>query len=116
MDFSNAAQFLVDGDTKPRTADRISCSLVANVRSDGLRNLAVRLCDISETGFMAECGERIGLGSAVSIDLPGVGPAKLPQFRGLCGRADCKPGQRRRLLVPFSAPHAPPSLRAYKVS
>lgn len=64
---------LGDDGVRPRNAVRLGCSVLLHLRPDGLRNVRIRLCDISESGFMAECGERVQLGGTVSIDLPGVG-------------------------------------------
>lgn len=75
-----------DDGVKPRNANRLSCSYMSNVRTDGLRNVSVRLCDISELGFMAECGETVPLGKTVSIDLPGLGPTHARVRWGMGGR------------------------------
>jgi hypothetical protein len=99
MYLSSAAQFL-DDDVKPRIAERLTCSLITNVRPDGLRNVPVRLCDISETGFMAECEERVGLGSAVSIDLPGIGPTHARIRWNMGGRIGA------RFITEIELPHS----------
>lgn len=73
MNMISTADFAADDDLKSRDPVRITCNCLANVRPDGLRNVQVRLCDISEAGFMAECAERVALGSMIAIDLPGLG-------------------------------------------
>jgi hypothetical protein len=34
----------------------------------------IRIRNVSTCGFMAECDERVAIGSDVSLDIPGVGP------------------------------------------
>lgn len=63
----------------PRCASRLDCSVLVDLRSaDGAAH-RVRLCDVSEAGFMGELGARVPIGSTVSLDLPGVGatPARI---------------------------------------
>lgn len=62
-----------DDGVRPRNHDRLSCSVLCDLRADGLRPIRIRLCDLSPTGFMAECHERVTLGGTVSIDLPAQG-------------------------------------------
>lgn len=40
------------------------------------RQLHSRLWNISETGFMVECEEKVPLGALVTVDLPGRGPVR----------------------------------------
>lgn len=35
--------------------------------------IEVRVRDVSTRGFMAECDERVAIGSTVSLDVPGIG-------------------------------------------
>lgn len=70
----------------PRHGRRLSCSVLCNLRPDGLRNVRIRLCDISEIGFMAECGEAVPLGGTVSIDVPGLGATHARIRWGMGGR------------------------------
>jgi hypothetical protein len=37
-------------------------------------SVEVRIRDVSQCGFMAECGEAVAIGSNVSLDVPGIGP------------------------------------------
>ena len=75
-----------DDGVQPRGALRLSCSYLSNVRSNGVDNVRVRLCDISEAGFMAECDQQVPLGGTVSIDLPGLGPVHARIRWGMGGR------------------------------
>jgi hypothetical protein len=34
----------------------------------------VKVCDVSTSGFMAECADPVRIGSYVSLDVPGIGP------------------------------------------
>ncbi len=77
--------FDIDG-AQVRGSERLSCSYLSHVRTDGVRNVGIRLCDISERGFMAECDEPVPLGGTVSIDLPGLGPTHARVRWGMGGR------------------------------
>ncbi len=77
--------FEIEG-AQARGGERLSCSFLSNVRTDGVRNVRIRLCDISERGFMAECHEPVPLGGTVSIDLPGLGPTHARVRWGMGGR------------------------------
>ena len=46
----------------------------------------VRVRDVSPAGFMAECPHMIGIGSAVSLDVPGIGAVKAQIRWQLAGR------------------------------
>ncbi len=37
-------------------------------------SVEVRVCDVSQCGFMAECDDAVAIGSKVSLDVPGIGP------------------------------------------
>lgn len=75
-----------DDGVQPRSVNRLSCSYLSNVRANGVKNVGIRLCDISETGFMAECQEQVPLGGTVSIDLPGLGAVHARIRWGMGGR------------------------------
>lgn len=45
------------------------------------RELAARLGNVSDGGFMCECEERLPLGAVVIADLPGPGPGETRQVR-----------------------------------
>lgn len=80
-----SAEFADEGVT-PRNARRLNCSVLCDLRPDGLRNVRIRLCDISDLGFMAECEEMVPLGGTVSIDMPGIGATHARIRWGMGGR------------------------------
>lgn len=85
MDGFSGGMQTQDG-VQPRNGHRVSCSYISHVRTDGTRNVRIRLCDISELGFMAECHEPVPLGGTVSIDLPGLGATHARVRWGMGGR------------------------------
>jgi hypothetical protein len=44
------------------------------LRSNDLHAVDVIVCDLSTSGFMAQCMRPVLIGSYVSLDLPGIGP------------------------------------------
>lgn len=44
------------------------------LRSTDQAVVEVKVCDLSTSGFMAECMRPVLIGSYVSLDLPGIGP------------------------------------------
>ena len=58
----------------PRRSPRVRLNEVTSLRGSDKRALEVRVCDISTSGFMAECLRPVLIGSYVSLDLPGIGP------------------------------------------
>lgn len=62
-----------DDGMQPRGTWRLSCSVLTDLRANGADVLRVRLCDVSERGFMGECDRNVPIGSTVSLDLPGYG-------------------------------------------
>jgi hypothetical protein len=48
-------------------------------------SVEVTICDVSQCGFMAECGEPLQIGSYVSLDVPGIGGVNA-QVRWQIGR------------------------------
>jgi hypothetical protein len=44
------------------------------LRSTDLPGVDVIVCDLSTSGFMAECMRPVLIGSYVSLDIPGIGP------------------------------------------
>lgn len=70
---SGAISLNEDG-IRPRSAARVVCSVLCDLRINGTRAARIRLCDVSEAGFMAECHELVPLGGTVSLDVPGIGP------------------------------------------
>jgi len=59
---------------QPRRSPRVTLQEVTLLRSTDQRVVEVRVCDISTSGFMAECLSPVLIGSYVSLDVPGVGP------------------------------------------
>lgn len=59
---------------QPRRSQRVTLQEVTSLRSTDRREMEVRVCDISTSGFMAECLSPVLIGSFVSLDLPGIGP------------------------------------------
>lgn len=72
MDGIDLGAFGDDG-MQPRGTWRLACSVLTDLRADGADVLRVRLCDVSERGFMGECERNVAIGSTVSLDLPGYG-------------------------------------------
>jgi hypothetical protein len=58
----------------PRRGQRVTLQATTQLRSKDLQEVEVRVCDLSTSGFMAECMRPVLIGSYVSVDLPGIGP------------------------------------------
>jgi hypothetical protein len=61
------------GQYRPRRSPRVRLQEVTQLRSRDAREQNVTVCDISTSGFMAECLRPVLIGSYVSLDLPGIG-------------------------------------------
>jgi hypothetical protein len=59
---------------RPRRTPRHPIEGRTHLRPQSWYNIEVRVRDVSTCGFMAECDERVQIGSYVSLDVPGVGP------------------------------------------
>lgn len=59
---------------RPRRSRRVELQEMTNLRSTDQRAVEIRVCDLSTSGFMAECMRPVLIGSYVSLDLPGIGP------------------------------------------
>jgi hypothetical protein len=57
-----------------RGNERMPVASTTRMRSDEWYNVEVKVRDVSQTGFMAECAHPVSIGSAVSLDVPGIGP------------------------------------------
>ena len=57
-----------------RRSERMAVGSTTQLRSQNWYEIEVQVRDLSQTGFMAECAEPIGIGSAISLDVPGIGP------------------------------------------
>ena len=59
---------------QPRRSRRVVLQQPTQLRSNDLKGVEVTVCDLSTSGFMAECMRPVLIGSYVSLDLPGIGP------------------------------------------
>ena len=55
-----------------RQSERTPVSSVARLASSWYA-IEVKICDVSQSGFKAECPEPVQIGSFVSLDVPGIG-------------------------------------------
>jgi hypothetical protein len=46
------------------------------MRHQNWYSVEVKVHDVSQCGFMAECAETVDIGSYVSLDVPGIGPVQ----------------------------------------
>lgn len=69
----------------PRRSPRVGMSASTQLRSNDQAVSQVTVCDLSTSGFMAECMRPVLIGSYVSLDLPGIGPVHA-QVRWQVGR------------------------------
>ena len=67
-DLSNAALY------RPRRGQRVTVNRRTRLRSMDQAAQDVTLCDLSTSGFKAECLRPVLIGSYVSLDVPGIGP------------------------------------------
>lgn len=77
MDLNLPADSLDDADAprfRPRRVRRIALQAPTQMRSGDQAVLPVQICDLSTSGFMAECMRPVLIGSYVSLDVPGIGP------------------------------------------
>lgn len=59
---------------KPRRSKRVPVDGSASLRPQNWYDIEVKVRDVSTAGFMAECSDRVQIGSYVSLDVPGIGP------------------------------------------
>ncbi len=59
---------------QPRRGHRVVLTKTTRLRSKDQAMVEVIVCDLSTSGFMAECMRPVLIGSYVSVDLPGIGP------------------------------------------
>ena len=52
---------------------RDACDLEALVTDEGGRELLCRIANLSESGFMGECAEKVAADTLISLTLPGRG-------------------------------------------
>lgn len=58
---------------QPRRNQRVSLSERTQMRANDSA-VEIVVCDLSTSGFLAECLRPVLIGSYISLDLPGVGP------------------------------------------
>ena len=56
-----------------RRSERINVDEKARLRPNSWSSLEVRIVDLSDSGFRAQCDATILCGSPISVDLPGLG-------------------------------------------
>lgn len=61
------------GHFRERRVERTKVSAIAQLRPAARYSVEVRIRDVSQCGFMAECREPIAIGSTVALDVPGIG-------------------------------------------
>jgi hypothetical protein len=61
---------------KDRRSDRTAVGETAQLRHHDWYSVEVKVHDVSQCGFMAECASPVQIGSYVSLDVPGVGPVR----------------------------------------
>jgi hypothetical protein len=59
---------------KARRSPRVPIAGKTALRGQNWYRVEVQVHDVSSCGFMAECGDPVGIGSYVSLDVPGIGP------------------------------------------
>jgi hypothetical protein len=59
----------------PRRGQRLALREQTMMRGSGMAGRTVVIRDLSISGFRAECPAPVLIGSYVSVDLPGIGPA-----------------------------------------
>ena len=70
---------------KQRRSDRMQVDSSASLHHPHYYSVEVTICDVSQCGFMAECGEPLQIGSYVSLNVPGIGEVNA-QVRWQIGR------------------------------
>ncbi|MDP8994315.1 MAG: PilZ domain-containing protein [Pseudomonadota bacterium] len=61
------------GETDVRRSERIAVDETTRLRPNSWSSLEVRIVDLSEDGFRAECEAMVMVGGPVWVDLPGIG-------------------------------------------
>jgi hypothetical protein len=59
---------------RPRRTERVAVDSTASLSPQDRYEVEIRVHNVSTAGFMAECIEPVGIGSFVSLDVPGIGP------------------------------------------
>lgn len=58
---------------KERQSDRLAVTSSTKLTQQNWCAVEVALCDMSSTGFMAECENNVAIGSYVTLEIPGLG-------------------------------------------
>lgn len=58
---------------RERESERLSVKGSTRLRHANWYAVEVKVRDVSTSGFMAECGEAVEIGSHVSLEVPGIG-------------------------------------------
>jgi hypothetical protein len=61
---------------RERHAERTKVQATASIRHGDWYSVEVRIHDVSQRGFMAECADPVGIGSYVALDVPGIGTVR----------------------------------------
>jgi hypothetical protein len=61
---------------RPRRTERLAVDGKASLCPQGRYEVEIKLHNVSTAGFMAECAQPVGIGSYVSLDVPGIGPVE----------------------------------------
>lgn len=82
-----------------RGAERINAEGTFGLRQEGSYTVDAEICDISTLGLKGTCPETLSIGSLVTVDIPGVGPAEAEvkwQLAGHFGAMFLEPIDLRR--------------------
>ena len=61
---------------RERRVERTSISSPSHLRHNTSYSVEIRVRDVSQCGFMAECSEPVQIGGYVALDVPGIGPVR----------------------------------------
>lgn len=61
---------------RKRRNKRVAVRSEAHMRREGLYSVEVRVRNVSQSGFMAECVKPVLIGTYISLDVPGIGPVR----------------------------------------
>src|SRR3546814_13034043 len=70
---------------RERHAKRTKVQATASIRHGDWYSVEVRIRDVSQRGFMAECADPVGIGSYVALAVPGIGDVPAPVRRQIGG-------------------------------
>ena len=71
---------------RERRDKRAEILSTTQMRHGSRYSVEVRIRDVSQCGFMAECGDPVQIGSYVSLEVPGIGPVRAQVRWQLAGR------------------------------